>query len=259
MKAKNLVKVRKAKILLFDIETMANRAWVWGKYEQNVIAFDLEWYMISFAFKWLGGKQRKARAATLPNYGLYKTEPENDKALCEDLWGLLDEADLVIGHNSDGFDLKKANARFLVHGLKPPTPYKSVDTLKVAKRYFKFTSNRLDDLGDVLRVGRKVQHGGFEMWKGAAFDGNMKDWRRMAKYNAQDVDLLESVYMKLLPWITQHPNLNLLEGTINCCPNCASSDLQKRGYSNTRVSSWRQYQCQNCGAWSKAPKGRIVR
>lgn len=252
-----VVNTRKAKILLFDIETMANLAWVWGKYDQNVIKFEQEWYMLTFAYKWFGDK--KAKALTLPDFKLYKKDSKSDLELSKALWNLLDEADIVVGHNSDKFDLKKANARFIHHDLAPPTPYKSIDTLKIARRYFKFNSNKLDDLGENLEIGRKLPHTGFSLWYGAAVEGNKKDWKMMADYNAQDVDLLEDLYIKVRPWITTHPNLNLLEGTIHTCPNCASIELHRKGYYMTRVTKRARYQCQDCGAWSSAPDGKILR
>ena len=36
----------KAKILYYDIETAPNLSYVWGQYEQNVIAHVSEWHML---------------------------------------------------------------------------------------------------------------------------------------------------------------------------------------------------------------------
>jgi len=241
------MKTKKAKILLFDIETMANLAWVWGKYEQNVIDYEMEWYMLCFAYKWLGEKQ--THVVGLPDFSSYKKNKEDDKKLITALWDLFNEADVIVAHNGDAFDIKKANARFLYHGLTPPEGYKTVDTKLVAKRYFQFNSNKLDDLGQLLGLGRKIDTGGFELWKGCAL-GDMASWKKMMNYNKQDVVLLEKVYLKLLPWMVNHPNLNLLNGTLCSCSNCASTNLQKRGFSITRTAKRQRYQCMDCGAWN---------
>ena len=118
------------KIVFLDIETSPNLAFVWGAWEQDVIAFKTEWYLLSFS-----QKQPKGKTITyaLPDFPLYKKEPENDLELAKRLWDVLDGADLIVGHNIDKFDIRKMNTRFLVHGLPPPSPYKTCDTLKLSK------------------------------------------------------------------------------------------------------------------------------
>lgn len=243
---------KKPKILFFDIETMANLGYVWGKWEQDVIQFKEHWYFLSFAYKWLG--EKKTYVCSLPDYPVYKKDKTNDYQLVKALWKLFDEADVVVAHNGASFDVKKANAKFIKHGLKPPRPYKVVDTKTIAKRYFRFDSNKLDDLGEYFNLGRKINTGGFELWIGCA-TGDKKSWKKMCDYNIQDVILLEKVYLKMLPYVTNHPNLNLLQDTTHCCPNCSSHRLQKRGTAIVgRTSIVQRYQCNECGAWSQGAK-----
>lgn len=238
----------KLKILFYDIETAPNLSYVWGKYEQDVIAYEKEWYMLCFAYKWLG--EKKVHAVSLPDFKLYKKDKQNDKHVIEKLWELFNEADIVIAHNGDKFDQRKSNARFAYHGLTPPSPYKTIDTKKVAKKYFAFNSNKLDDLGDHLGIGRKIQTGGFSLWKGC-MEGDEKAWKKMIQYNKNDVKLLEDVYLKLRPWITNHPNLNIMLGTDRNCPNCGSNQLQKRGTYKTNTNVYQQYWCKSCGKWPR--------
>lgn len=243
---------RGAKILFFDIETAPNLGWIWGKYEQNVIEFVSEWYMLCYSAKWYGDK--KAIAVGLPDFPSYKRNPEDDKALVKSLWKLLDEADVVVAHNGDKFDIRKVNSRFLAHGLPVPSPYKTVDTLKVARKYFGFNSNKLDDLGEVLGVGRKIDTGGFKLWKGC-MSGDSASWKKMLKYNIQDVLLLERVYEKMLPWMDNHPNTNLLLGKLDACPKCGNDHIQKRGFRHTKTGKYQAYQCiGGCGGWSTGEK-----
>lgn len=241
----------KARILLFDIENSPNKAWVWGKYEQDVIAYVEEWYMLSYAYKWLG--ERAVRSKGLIDYRGYFKDKTNDKKLVTDLWKLLNEADIVIAHNGDRFDIRKANARFLAHGLPPPSSYKTVDTLKIARKYFMMNSNKLNDLSNYLGIGTKVETGGFALWLGC-MDGDKTAWKQMLKYNKQDITLLEKVYLKLRHWSEQHPNLNVLNDTPRNCPTCGFDKLRKEGYRITKVGKYRKYQCQNCGSWSTGEK-----
>jgi len=235
--------------LLFDIETAPNLGWIWGKYEQNVLDYVNEWYVLCFAAKWLNEKETDVHA--LPDFhGTWGLDKEDDYEVVNYLWLLLDEADIVIAHNGDQFDIRKINTRFLAHGMNPPSPYRTIDTLKVARRYFKFNSNKLDDLAQYLGIGRKVKTGGFELWKGC-MSGDAASWDKMKKYNQVDVKLLEEVYLKLRPWIKNHPTVNMGEAEM-CCPNCGSNNVNRRGFSVTRVSRFQRYRCMGCGAWSRS-------
>lgn len=236
------------KILIFDIETSPNLGWVWGKWEQNVVSFKENWYIMSFAYKWLD--ESKTYVKSLPDYPIYKKSKTDDKELVSDLWDLFDEADVIIAHNGDQFDVKKANTRFLMHGFAAPSSYKTIDTKKVAKKYFRFDSNKLDDLGEYLQLGRKIDTGGFDLWL-ECMAGNMKAWKKMCKYNVQDVILLEKVYLELRNWMTNHPNSNVFDNTEGSCPTCGSTNVQKRGHGVTTISKYQRYQCQDCGSWSR--------
>jgi hypothetical protein len=234
----------KVRVLLYDIETSPNLAYVWGKWEQDVIAFKDEWHMITFSYKWLG--ENKTYVKSLPDYLLYKKDKTNDKALIEDLWKLFDEADVVIAHNGNSFDQKKTNARFIYHGLPPPSLYKQIDTKLIAKRYFNFNSNSLNDLGQYLKCGKKLKTGGFDLWLGC-MSGDKKSWKVMCDYNKQDVILLEKVYLKLRGWDNQHPNISLISGEKTNCPNCNSSHTKKKGFNYTKVHTYQSHQCLDCG------------
>ena len=154
-----------AKILLFDIENTPDLAYTWGLYNE-ITSTDFivsEWYILCWSAKWLGKKEMMR--GSLVESKSYKPYVGNDKALCEKLWKLLDEADIVIAHNAIGFDIKKANTRFMMHGMTPPSPYKVICTLRQARSLFKFTSNRLGDLGQYLKLGKKLPTGDFKLWK----------------------------------------------------------------------------------------------
>src|SRR5690554_2502619 len=135
-----------AKILILDIETAPILAHVWRTFKENVgleqISFD--WYILSFAAKWLHSDE------TLYFDQQYAKDVEDDTPLMQRLWKLLDDADIIVAHNGRRFDLKKINARFAIKGFKPPSPYRIVDTLEIAKKNFAFTSNRLAYLTDTL-------------------------------------------------------------------------------------------------------------
>lgn len=237
------------KVLLFDIETAPSKAYIWGLWQEtkSYSFIETDWFVLCWSAKWLGSKE--IISSSLPVHKGYKDNPENDKPLLEALWKLLDEADVVIAHNGRKFDRKKVNARFLIHGMPPPSPYVVIDTLEVARREFAFTSNRLNDLGIMLGVGKKVDTGGFGLWK-KCLEGDLKAWERMTKYCNGDISLLEAVYFKLRPYIKNHPNLGI-DSDRCACPKCGSGKIQYRGYMYSNSGKYKRFQCQVCGGWGR--------
>ena len=227
------------KIALFDIESGALVTRSWGIWESNAIKVVKDWKIISFSYKWLGEKKVYVESI----------RTQNEKELVKKLHKLFSECDILVGHNSAKFDERKSNAKFIEFGLTPPAPFQTVDTLKIARKHFAFTSNKLNDLCKLFGFGEKVKHPGFEMWEGCE-RGEEKWLHLMEKYNKGDVILLEKLYYKLLPWIKNHPSVTVLDNKEHSCPNCGSDKLQKRGFGFTRVGKYQRYQCR-CGAWSK--------
>lgn len=231
--------------LLLDIETSPSLGWVWQKYETDVIEFKKEWYILSFSVKWLGSN--KTEVFTLADFTDFEKDITSDKNLCKKLWEYLDQCAICVGHNLDKFDLRKINARFIANGIKPPSPYKTIDTLKIAKKYFSFNSNKLNDLGITLGLGKKIETGGFQLWKDC-MDGDKKAFKRMATYNKNDVVLLEKVYLKLRPFATNHPNTRTEGGC--ACDTCGSSNIQYRGFNYSKMGKSQRWQCLDCFSWS---------
>lgn len=246
-----------ARILILDIETAPILGNVWRIWKENVglNQIDRDWFILSYGAKWLGDD-----AIIYEDQSKVPLDDiENDKALLGKLWKLLDEADIVVAHNGRKFDVRKINARLILNGFKPPSPYKIVDTLEIAKAAFAFTSNRLEYLADKLnKTYRKQKHGdypGFELWK-AVMAGDKKAWAAMRTYNEHDVLSLEEVYLALRPWDRRHPNVDVFdtENEQHACPVCGSYHVQKRGFYFTNSGQYQRYQCteETCGAWSRS-------
>lgn len=232
------------KILFLDIETLPNISYTWGKYDQNVIEFKQQTCIATFAAKWRGGK---VFSKALRDYPGYKPNSYNDTALVKDLWKIMDEADIIVAHNGDDFDFRVSRGRFIVHKLAPPSPFKTVDTKKVSRKVAKFNSNRMDDIGELLGLGRKIKTD-FSLWRGC-IEGDKKSWDQMIEYNERDVELLEDVYERLLPYIDNHPNLTLYKN--GSCPKCGSKNIQYRGYAICSTRKYQRFQCKDCGGWGR--------
>jgi DNA-directed RNA polymerase subunit RPC12/RpoP len=239
-------KQKAPKILLVDIETAPLISFTWGLFDQNIPLNMLknDWHLLSFSAKWIDSNKVMYMDQRNEN------DITNDFKLLKGIWKLLDEADIIITQNGISFDIKKLNARFIINGMKPPSSFKQIDTLRLARKHFGFTSNKLEYLTNTLnKKHRKSGHkkfSGFELWK-ECLAGNIKAWKEMEKYNKLDVLSLEELYKKLIPWDSS-VNFNLYHnGLYNQC-KCGSRELVKYGFAYTNIGKFQRYQCKECGA-----------
>lgn len=244
---------KEVKIIHFDIETFPILSYTWGLYEQNVIAKVKDWGILCFAWSYEGSDE-------VHSYSIRDSKKKSldDSKVVKKLWELFNEADILSAHNGISFDIKKCNARFAYYKLPPPSPYKVVDTKRIAKSVFQFDSNSLKDLAKYLGLTPKVETGGFSLWEGC-MRGDNDAWDKMIEYNKGDVITLKEVYTILKPWAKSHPNLNIIANTTHNCPTCLSGNVQKRGTYPKNLGAkgiiqWQRYCCMKCGKWSSAPK-----
>lgn len=243
------------KILVWDIETAHALAAIFSLYQgstpsQNILQ---EWYIICAAWKWLGQKQTHA-VSVLDDEKRFAKDPNDDYHVIKVLHETISEADLIVHHYGDKFDLPKLNTRLIYHGFKPLPPVLQVDTYKICKNKFKFMSNKLDHVGKYLGLGGKINTTP-QLWL-RCLAGEVSAIKEMVRYNKQDVDLLAEVFKKIAPFAQDaQRKLNMVHfmGGGNVCPTCGSDHLHRRGHRLTRVSKFARFQCQACGSWSSAP------
>ena len=234
------------KILIFDIETSPLRAYIWSRWKQNIYLDQTisEWFMLSWSAKWLFSTEVMSDRLTGE-----EALAENDKRITESIWKLIDEADIVVAHNGLAFDEKKLNARFLLNGLPPASPYQTIDTKVIAAKQFGFSSNKLDALAGYFGFKVKLDTD-FSLWE-RCMRGDDEALQYMEIYNRHDVELLEEVYIRLRPWIKAHPNVALyVEATEPVCANCGSTHLEYAGNYYTQTGKYDTYRCE-CGALNR--------
>jgi predicted RNA-binding Zn-ribbon protein involved in translation (DUF1610 family) len=232
------------KILHLDIETAPARAYVWGLFNQNISINQIEepGYTLCWAAKW----------HQQPNIYFSSIHHFDKQRMLYSIYELLDEADVVVHYNGRKFDIPKLNQEFLLNNMPRPSPVLQIDLLSTVRRHFKFQSNKLDFVAQQLGMGNKVEHKGMSLWRDC-MAGDDEAWEVMRRYNIRDVELLEKVYDRLRPWISNHPNhgLFITEGE-HVCPNCGSHHLQKRGTYYAKTLTYQRYRCTDCGSWSRA-------
>lgn len=231
------------KILLLDIETAPHRVYAWGLFDQNIALNQIEepGYTLCWAAKWLGEKGVKFSSLV----------KDGHKRMIEKVHALINEADAVVHYHGTRFDMPTLNQEFVLCGLKPPSSYKQIDLLKTVRKQFRLPSNKLDYVARHLGLKGKLAHKGMDLWKGC-MKKDAKSWEEMEAYNIQDVLTLETVYIKLLPWIIEHPNQNLYTDKLDrVCPTCSSKNLQSRGTTKSKTMIYKRFQCNDCGSWSR--------
>jgi uncharacterized protein YprB with RNaseH-like and TPR domain len=233
-------KMRKQKRLFFDIETsfITFRGWRTGKQwvsHDNIIT---DKKIICISYKW----QYENEVHTLK-----WDSKQSDRSMIKKFIKILGEADEIVGHNGDRFDIKEIRTRAIQEGVLMFPTYRTLDTLKKARKYFNFHSNKLDYLGQVLKVGRKLDHEGMELWV-KVVNGNKTALDKMIKYCEQDVILLEDVFNALSPFIDHNTNFAVLSGGEKWhCPECASENVSLCHTDTTPVGYIKRHmKCHKC-------------
>ena len=240
------------RILVFDLENAPTEAAVWGMFKQFIRKEQIvsEWYMLSWSAKWLFDSEVHSDVLT-PDESI----KNDDKRLMESLWTMIDQADIIVGHNILGFDIQKMNTRFVVNGMMPPSSVQAIDTLYQARRNFAFSRNDLDYLCKQFKLSnRKSDSGGMERWL-KCIKGDPEALLEMEKYNRQDIAASEELYLAMMPWMKSHPNLALyMSNKADACHRCGSIDLDwlklPDGSSKcyfTNVNKYPEYRCNHCG------------
>ena len=231
------------KVLFLDIESAPLTLQGWGLFNQN---FGLEqikedWSILSYSAKLLGCDEV-----------LYSdvSEKTEDDILTE-LHFLLDSVDFVVGHNLERFDLPKIRAKMVERGFSPYSPVRTIDTLKICKQEFKFTSNRLAYLTNLLcKRHKKSDHSefaGFSLWS-EFLKGNPAAIKTMREYNTLDVTSLEELYLIIAPWSTKAPQFEVYSEDVDM------SDWEKDGYVYTNLGKYDRYKNKLTGQYKR---GRV--
>lgn len=237
-----------AKTLILDIETSPIEAYVWqtqvfkARITPDKIIRDTR--IISFGARWLGNKgfiYKDIRG---------RINDAGERVLLGELWDLFDRADIIVAHNGQAFDFPTILAKFAAFDFPPPRPAHLFDTYREAKKYFKFTSNKLEflarSLGCPIKKSTHAKFPGMELWAECLKD-NLVAWKEMRAYNLTDVEVLEWVYDKRFKvWSPTHPNVANINGT-NGCPKCGKQALKKVATWYTHSRQYTVYRCK-CGS-----------
>lgn len=235
----------KPRIISFDLEVSPALGYFYPPtWETGVLKTVERQKLLNFAWQVVG--EKRIHVHNLSDMDGYEEDPKDDKKLVEKLHEVLGSADILLGQNSDRFDIPMANYFFIMNGLDPITKAKYIDTRKVAKRHFRFLNNTLDNLGAELGVGGKSEATYKDLWAKAFLESDKKSWKLLDKYCKRDVDITTKVYLKMRPFMWSHPSLSRITGEFDSCPRCGSYDYQIKAYRTNNTSKYTQYKCNHC-------------
>jgi hypothetical protein len=233
-------------ILVLDIERFKGRAevefWSLADFKNRRLPADavVEWpRTICLAWRFYGTKRVEFAA---------EWEPGGREAMLLAAWEAYDRADIVVGHNVAAFDTKHLNAEWRDMGLMPPSPFKTVDTLKEARKHFGDESKQLASLTQRLGIETKTDKYDVEVAR-AALAGHVPSQRKLANYNKGDVVASEALYDAFRGWMPNHPHVksgNALD--VVSCNQCASRSLSRNGIKLASQITYLLYRCDDCGA-----------
>lgn len=238
------------KVLFLDTENAPSIAAVWGIHEQRISYKDIlpgmEWFMLSGQWSWNDSKQVNT-VSVLDDPKRFKKNFRDEYHVIKTLHDVISEADIIVGHNINGHDLKKIQAKIIEYKLPPMQIPKIVDTYQWSKK-FGFTSRKLGDLCSKLDLTKKLSHepGLFLL----AAMGDKDAIKKIVTYGKGDVPTVRELYYRLRPYAPNHPNHNLWRGDgVQCCPKCSSTEFIKRGYRYTTTGKFQSYSCESCGTF----------
>lgn len=240
-----MVKLPDQNVLILDIEWKPTKAYVWGPFKQYISDGQVleDGGLLCVGLKWLGEKK----------VTVFSEWEHGHKAMIEKTYEFMEKADVIIGFNSDKFDIPKLLGEGLLHGIPPVAPTTSIDLYKAVKK-FGFFRNSLGFVAPFLGIGRKMEHEGMALWI-KVIDGDEKAQRRMARYCGQDVRLTERLYLKVRPYIRNHPHLGKTGAAE--CPACGSKHNHSRGTVRTRLFKKQRLVCVDCGHWHYGKQSKI--
>ena len=205
-------------ILYLDLENTPKLSVHWGMRDQTIGYQDIvkDWNFICAQWAWNDSKKINT-VSILDDQKRFRKNPNDDYHVVKTIHEVIEDADIIIGHNLRAFDLKNITAKLIEHKLPPLKDVIIVDTLQLARMH-NFTSRKLDALCKKLELTRKLEHDKFVFMK--ALFGDEAAIKDIIKYGKGDIDPLRELYKRLLPHSKNHvPNLNLFRSKqVQGCP-----------------------------------------
>lgn len=125
----------------------------------------------------------------------------DDRDVVEAILKCLEAADIIYAYNGTGFDFPFLRTRALIHGLPPVEPRKIVDPVMLARKVFRFRSNRLDSVARDLGCPYEKTDVDKQVWARAMLDGDKECMDQIVHHCELDIKVLAWVAKKVSPYV----------------------------------------------------------
>jgi hypothetical protein len=205
----------------WDIETSPCKGYFWNPgYKirippENIVE---ESAIICIAWKWEDHRR---------TFSLVWNDIGDDKKMVGEFLERVSDADELVAHNGDGFDLKWFHGQCFLHGFDPIPEVKTVDTLQIARSKFRLSSNKLDYIAKILGLEGK-KDAPFQLWIDVMEEvpGALEE---MAEYCKHDVRLVEQVYKEMARFTAPMTHAGAFKGLPRwTCAHCGSMDVRRK-------------------------------
>lgn len=231
--------MKNPRILVFDIENSQSLGYFFDTYDTSINHDDIVIPSYIFCVSYSLWGSNTVHTLSIQDFPRFKREKHNDIEVLKAFSKIVEQADILVGHNINSFDLRKINGRLFLNGLPPIPAVKTLDTLRIAKKYFRLDYNGLDALAKDLGFSGKI-HNEKGLWR-KCFEGDVKSLKAMSRYNRNDVKINKKVFEKEMPFIKS------LLSKEPICPNvlCGSSEIELRGVRDDK----QRFVCKKCKSW----------
>lgn len=246
--------INKPSVIVFDEETSPQLGYFFGGiWETNIIKV-VEYETIITISYW-DSKTDKVKSISQWDFPDWKKGKWNDKSLVKYFREIIIKYDIIVGQNSDQFDIKLFNSRLAFHGFDSLPAAQTFDTKKIAKGKLKLPSYSLDIMANFFGLEGKYHHSGLDMWF-ACRDGITSAQREMTHYCNIDVIKTKDLFYKLLPFVKFNSTYTRVNNVdINCSnPLCLSKNLIRHKLRRVANGFKQQYQCRDCGSYTSDTK-----
>ena len=224
----------------FDVETSPVLVWTYSTHDVYIPHGQIEQDKKITSVAWMFEGEKKPH---ILEWG----KKRDDKPMLTEAVKVLNSADILIGQNSDGFDIKTIQWRLNVLRLPPLNNVTSIDTLKLSRKAFLGSSHTLDYRSRVYDLGGKIKQDMDNCI--AVAKGDRKQQAIRMIYNIKDVLDLREIFWKeldytVLPkYLVNMLHLFIKNKTPEFCIKCASRKQAR--YNVTQVKNYMN--CDNCG------------
>tara|TARA_R110000868_G_scaffold102014_3_gene280898 strand:- start:1882 stop:2748 length:867 start_codon:yes stop_codon:yes gene_type:complete len=266
-------------VLFFDIETLPLKTFIWQPGTQyvghkNLLPSHSMWGLICIQYAVNDGPVKVLR---YDKHG-------GTAGMIEAFDKLVAKSDIVLGKNSDRFDIKMLNSMRALLDIPPIVGWEKYteDLEKQMRRYFRLPSQSLDYISKQLGVGGKVS---MEMsdWIAISnyreltdlkdsgldtkainivskhlFKENTKDIRilgkaaleKMCHYGAKDTEDTRILWNYLKSHFDPKFNVAKWKEEKHGCKHCGNTNIKKNGIRVAGKTRYQQFYCNDCGMYA---------